>query len=260
MKYRICTGEKDIMATMWNVFASFGYKDAVAAEGDAVYGRYAVDEGLRGKVIISVSAAEKAMAELVSVAIEAAVAADVPDFEVELTCSETVAGLIELYSLDEYCTFKDGNFNLVGKSDGNVIFKGSVSDGSLICDFDFTAIAAAVYGADGCLQIPETVIYSEENAEGIGYEIAYTMRLSGCLVTNYISDGDIAECEEYAKLCGAESIIRAFPDGKIQIKEMASGEITETDYNTFVGYYNDEPEEEHHHHHHGDGCDCGHCH
>lgn len=258
MKYRVCTGEKDVMSVMWNVFASFGYKDAVVTDGESAPGRYAVDEGLVGKVILSGFTTEKAMAELVSVAIEAAVAADVPEFEAELSCSESVAGLIELYSLDEFCTLKKGDFKLTGKSNGAVIFSGGLQGDNLVCEFDFTAISSAIYGEDGSVQVPETIVYSEESAEGIGYEIAYTMRLSGCLVTNYIGGGDIKACEEYAKSRCAESIIRVFPDGKIQIKEMATGEITETDYNTFVGYYDDEPEE--HHHHHDGECNCGHCH
>ena len=259
MKYSVCTGEKDIMSLMWNVFVSSGYKDAVVSDGERMDGRFAIDEGIRGKVVISGITSTKAMAELVSVAIEASVAADIPDIEVELICSDEVAELIELYSLDEYCTVKDGSFEIVGKSGDLVIFRGCVRGENLVCEFDFEAIASAVYGKDGEPNVPETIVYSEVNAEGIGYEIAYTMRLSGCLVTNYILDGNIEACEEYAKKCGAESIIRAFPDGKIQIKEIATGEVTETDYNTFVGYYDEDPEE-HHHHHHGDGCDCGHCH
>ncbi len=258
MKYTVCTRERDIMSLMWNVFASFGYKDAVVSAGESLSGRFAVDEGLKGKVVISGTTSEKAMAEIISVAIEAAVAADVPDFEAELSCPDEVEDLIELYSLDEYCNVKKGCFEFVGKSGNDIIFKGFANDNELVCEFDFEVIANVVYGKDDEISVPETIIYSEVNAEGIGYEIAYTMRLSGCLVTNYIADGNIEECEEYAKKCGAESIIRAFPDGKIQIKEIATGEITETDYNTFVGYYDEESEE--HHHHHNDGCDCGHCH
>lgn len=258
MNYTVCTREKDIMSIMWNVFVSFGYKDAVGS-GDGInvdFGRFAIDEGLTGKVIILGATSAKAKAELVSVAVEAALAADVPDFKVELTCTDDVAELVELYSLDEYCSVADGSFALKGKSGNLVIFSGNAEGSELVCEFDFKAVADAVYGNDEGTNVPETIIYSEKNAEGIGYEIAYTMRLSGCLVTNYISDGSIGDCEIYAKKCGAESIIRAFPDGKIQIKEMATGEITETDYNTFVGYYDDEPEEHHHHH----DCDCGHCH
>jgi len=260
VNYKVCTREKDIMSIMWNVFVSFGYKDAVVSNNgiDGDFGRFAVDEGLKGKVIISGTLSEKAKAELVSVAVEASVAADVPEFSVELTCSGEAAELIELYSIDEYCSIADGSFSFIGKSGDLVIFRGNMQGNSLVCEFDFKAVADAVYGIDDGVTVPETIIYSEKDAEGIGYEIAYTMRLSGCLVTNYIADGNIGDCEAYAKKCGAESIIRAFPDGKIQIKEMATGEITETDYNTFVGYYDDEPEE--HHHHHGDECDCGHCH
>ena len=71
------------------------------------------------------------------------------------------------------------------------------------------------------------------------------------------------EAEEYAKKSDAECMIRVFADGKMQIKEFKTNEITQTTVDEFLDYYGDDYEEEcscDHEHHHHDGCDCGKCH
>lgn len=260
MEYMICSREKDIMSMMWNVFASFGYKDAIEVPGEDKTAegiiRIAIDEGLTGRVILCNCINAKAMAEVTAMSIEAAEAVEFPDFYLKISCPEEVKDLLYLYSLDEYCEFAEGEFSFCGMSGNTKIFEGGVSNCAIFCSVDFSACAIAAEKSATGTYVPETLVYAEDNAEGIGYEIAYTMRLSGCLATSYISGGTIEECEVFAKSKGIESIIRVFPDGKIQIKECATGVVTETDYNTFVGYY----EEDEHEHHHGHDCDCGHCH
>lgn len=265
MGYRICSREKDIMSAMWNVFASFGYKDAVLTDGNTDINsikRLAVDNDLECSIMICGSVSDKAKAEVVSVAIEAALAVGFEDLKIELSCSRAVADILYLYSLDEYCSFKEGDYSFVGYSGDEVIFKGCLSSDVISCDFDLVACAKA--DAYVSTSVPETIVYTEPEADGIGYEIAYTMRLSGCLVTTYVQEGSINDCEKYAKENSIGSIIRVFADGKIQIKELGSDSITETDYNTFVGYYEDADEHEHacdcgHDHDHDHDCDCG-CH
>ena len=95
-----------------------------------------------------------------------------------------------------------------------------------------------------------SLIYPEYNAEGLAYDIAYSLRVNGCLVEMYIGGGDCGAAEQYAEEIGCGAMLRVYPDGKLQIKEMATGEITETDVNTFLGYYDDEDECGHDH-------DCG---
>ena len=262
MEYKICSREKDIMSIMWNVFASFGYKDAVGvggkdetAEGMA---RYAVDEGLSCKVLLCNCINCKAMAEVAAMSIEAAEAVEFPDFSLKISCPDEVKELLYLYSLDEYCKFTEGEYSFVGMSGDTKIFEGGVSNCEVYCSFDLVHCAKVMGDSVVGANVPETVVFAEEGADGIAYEIAYTMRLSGCLATSYLSGGTIGECEAFSKANGAESIIRVFADGKIQIKDFVTGTVTETDYETFVGYY-EEDEHEHEHHHHHD-CDCGHCH
>ena len=109
-------------------------------------------------------------------------------------------------------------------------------------------------GVDGSL------VYAEKNAEGIAYDISYTLRQYGVLIEQYINGGNHIDAENYARLKGRDSMIRVFADGKVQVKEFSSDEIVETTAEEFINFY---AEGEHHHeehHHHGEDCDCGHCH
>ena len=109
-----------------------------------------------------------------------------------------------------------------------------------------------------------SLIFAEHNGEGIAYDIAYNLRVNGCLVEMYIGDGDYTEAETYSKGKDISAMIRVFPDGKILIKDFAKNEIVETTANEFLGYYDDNlMYDEHcgcgceHEHHHDHGCGCG---
>ena len=268
MNYTICSNENEILSTVWNVYASFGYVEA--CEG----GECTADNGMISRLFFGNSAKEcravmcgqmsaKAISEVVASAIEAALAVGFPDYTIEVRTNDAkVSELIYLYSLDEYASFSEGEFSLCAKSGENVIMKGEIKDGDVICTYDLHAAATAMHDSP-LAQIPsKTVIYAEKNAEGIAYEISYTLRLMGCMAEGDVKSDSIEQSDKYALSCGASDLIRVFPDGKLQIKSLADGEITETDYETFVGYYDDGGDDcgcgEHHHH--DEGCDCGHCH
>ncbi len=99
-----------------------------------------------------------------------------------------------------------------------------------------------------------SVIFAEKNAEGIAYDLAYTLRLNGCLIEGYIGGGDYKACEEYCEKIKAGSMMRVHADGLLQIKDFIRGDITETTAEEFLGFYEDEFEE------HDHDCNCGHCH
>lgn len=104
--------------------------------------------------------------------------------------------------------------------------------------------------------IDGSLVFAEKNAEGIAYDISYTLRQYGVLVEQYIGDGDILEAEEYAKMLGRDSLIRVFADARVQVKEFKTDEIVETTAEEFINFYG---ENEHEHEHDGE-CSCGHCH
>ncbi|MCH5210805.1 MAG: ATP phosphoribosyltransferase regulatory subunit [Oscillospiraceae bacterium] len=103
--------------------------------------------------------------------------------------------------------------------------------------------------------IGASLVFAEKNAEGIGYDIAYNLRVNGCLVEMYIGGDDYTDAEEYAKSRNISAMLRVFPDGKLIIKDFAREQETETTANEFLGY-NDVDECDCGHEHHHD-CDCG---
>lgn len=111
-----------------------------------------------------------------------------------------------------------------------------------------------------------SLVFAEKNAEGIAYDIAYNLRVNGCLVEMYIGDGDYKTAEAYSKTKNIGVMLRVFPDGKLMINDFAKHEIIETTANEFLGYYDEAMMfDEHHdcdcgHEHHHHDCDCGHEH
>lgn len=105
-------------------------------------------------------------------------------------------------------------------------------------------------------EIEGTLVYAEENAEGIAYDIAYTLRQYGVLVEQYINSGSLSDAENYAKTIGRDSMIRVFSDAKVQVKDFRANEIVETTAEEFINFYG----EDEHAHEHDEGCSCGHDH
>lgn len=107
----------------------------------------------------------------------------------------------------------------------------------------------------------KSLIFAESGAEGTAYDIAYHLRVNGCLVEQYIGGGDYTKAEDYAKQAGHGCMLRVHADGMLQIKDFEKNEIIETTAAEFLGYY-DEGEEEDcgcDHEHHEHDCGCGHC-
>lgn len=139
------------------------------------------------------------------------------------------------------------------------------SEGAVGVAFGINRIISAL-GNKYEKNIEGSLIYAEKNAEGIAYDIAYTLRQYGVFVEQYIGSGDIKAAEKYAKALGRDSIIRVFGDAKVQVKEFKTEEIVETTAEEFINFYGEDEHihDEHcecgHHHEHGEECECGHCH
>lgn len=115
-------------------------------------------------------------------------------------------------------------------------------------------------------EVSASLVYAEKDADGIGYDIAYNLRVNGCLVEMYIGEGSYKDAEEYSKKNNIGAMLRVFPDGKLMINDFTKHEIIETTANEFLGYYDDDLMFGHdhdcdcgHEHHHHD-CGCGHEH
>lgn len=108
-----------------------------------------------------------------------------------------------------------------------------------------------------------TLLFAEDGGEENAYDISFALRTTGCLVEMYIDDGNYKAAEEYARKICASCMIRTFGDGTVMLKDFATGEITETTVDEFIGYCSDDFEDDDcgcGHDHHGGECGCGHHH
>lgn len=84
--------------------------------------------------------------------------------------------------------------------------------------------------------VPSTLVYAEDNAEGLAYDTAYNLRVNGCLTEMYIGEKDFAAAEEYAKATDNTCVLRVYPDGRLVIYDYERGDNIETTVNEFLGY------------------------
>lgn len=84
--------------------------------------------------------------------------------------------------------------------------------------------------------VGNSIVFAEKNAEGLAYDLAYNLRVNGCLAEMYIGDDDAKAAAEYAKCVGAACMLRVYPDGKILIEDYEKNDVIETSVNEFLGY------------------------
>lgn len=92
-------------------------------------------------------------------------------------------------------------------------------------------------------EIPSTLVFAEDNAQGLAYDTAYNLRMSGCLTEMYIDDGGFEKAREYASKTNNTCILRIYGNGKLVIYDLERNEEIETTVNEFLSYGDlDEPE------------------
>lgn len=89
--------------------------------------------------------------------------------------------------------------------------------------------------------VASTLIFAEKNADGLAYDLAYNLRVNGCLTEMYIGTS-FAEAKEYAKGTNNTCILRVYGDKKLLIYDLEKGETIETNTDTFMGYDDFMPE------------------
>lgn len=104
----------------------------------------------------------------------------------------------------------------------------------------------------GSAAVSSSLIFAEQGAEGLAYDLAYNLRVNGCMVEMFLDEGDHTAAEAYAGETDTSCMLRVFADGKLMIKDFTKQEIIETTVADFLGYYEEDAA-------HGD-CGCGHDH
>lgn len=261
-----CTKKRDISDTLWSVFTSFGFTETEQPEEDLKIMRenklklFYMDRE-RAELFCD-TATPRARAEMVAACIEAALANELAELEVSL-CDIAVYDLLVLYGFEELINLhEEDKKGFTIKSGGEIFAEGGFSEMESSCAFYINPFLRALgkAGIDTEMNdVSASLIFAEKDAEGVAYEIAFTLRMNGCIIEFYNEDGNIDDAQAYADKKGITCIIRAFDDGRMMIKDDVKNEIIETTVGEFLGYY-DETECDCGHEHHHDGCDCGHHH
>lgn len=116
----------------------------------------------------------------------------------------------------------------------------------------------------GSPAVSSSLVFAEQGAEGLAYDLAYNLRVNGCMVELYLDEKDHKAAEAYAEKTDTSCMLRVFTDGKLMIKDFMGQEIIETSVAEFLGYCGEDEEEDEcgcgHEHEHGHHCGCGHDH
>lgn len=84
-------------------------------------------------------------------------------------------------------------------------------------------------------EVPSTLVFAEEGADAHGYETAANLRANGCLTEMYIGNS-FSDARKYAALTNNTSILRVYPDRKLVICDLETGENINTTVDEFIGY------------------------
>lgn len=255
--------KRDIVDSMWSVFTSFGFVETEKEEGE----KFCIFEKDKAYAV-NKETTLKAKAETAALLIETAIANGLDNFTVKVG-EKDVFELLELFGFEKIIEFDEKGKGFSADC-GDIRFaEGIFAENKAECVF-YTEKFIDALKSEGVdmsdSDVSASLVFAEKDAEGIAYDIAYNLRVNGCIVEYYNGDGNIEKAEEYAKKRDISCILRAFADGTLMIKDFIKNEIIETSASEFLGYYEDDEEDEcdcgcghEHHHHHGEDCDC-HCH
>lgn len=263
---KYCGKRKEIEDSIWSVYTSFGFLEA--ENNDDLKnlkesGKFCYFEN--GKCVAEKkgSLSIKDKAELVALCVETSIANGLDDFMVEVGEIE-VFELLTLFGFEKMIKLNEEVKGFKAVSSG--ICYSYQEDGKSVIETGLFMKVLENYGIDmSDMGVDASLIYAEKNAEGLAYDVAYNLRVNGCIVEYYTENGTIEDACSYAENKGISCVLRAYADGILQIKDMIKNEITETTVADFLGYYEEEEDDcdcscGHDHHHHDHECSCGHHH
>lgn len=257
-----CSVKKETESTLWTVLSSIGYRETeipVLCDGkmrsDMAFSLAEIDEETArymysGKVydtargeytqmcyeLIS-EPSPKADAEAVSAALEMLLALGTEDVVAKVSTAPRTYELLCLYGFEQYvtATASDSEMRFECTAGGKTLISGGRKGRSAGGAADIENILE-VLGKTSAENPGLSLIYAEKNAEGLGYDTAYNLRVNGCAAEFYTGGGSSAEAEAYAKRNGTECMLHIFADGKLVISDFVKNTTTETTVNEFLGY------------------------
>lgn len=258
----LCGKKKEVQDILWTVFTSFGFSEIEEVKLIDLHNKKLFYLNGDEAVLLSSSATAKQRAEMAALCAEAAMANGLENFEISV-CDAALYDLLVLFGFEKMVRMNGENETKFTVSANNEIFaRGVFTEKESSCTILIPSFLKALEKAGADIKGQEaegSLVFAEKNAEGLAYDVAYNLRVNGCIIEYYNEDGNIDDAEKYTVDKGLSCIIRVYADGKLLIKDFLKDEITETTVADFLGYYEEE-EDCCCHDHHGEDCDCGHHH
>ncbi len=217
--------KRDIIETMWSVLTAFGYQEVEYTEGflteaKAQPGKYCYFDNNTICAINTGKINAKAKTETLALAIEVAAALGIEYFYAKVA-DEEVTKLSYLFGFEGIVEKGTQNDEIALIKDDVEFASGKYESDSSQVFFDVEKVIESLLlsGAEmDSMMTSATLIFAEKNAEGVAYEVAYNLRINGCIVEFFTDGDDISEAESYADKKGLSCIIRAYADGKLIIR------------------------------------------
>lgn len=251
--------KREIQDTIWTVIETFGFIEVENNEGfyedsKKEPGKYYYFGNDTMTAVNSQSAGNTAKAELIALCVEIGLLCGKENVTISL-CDEKVSEMLCLFGFENI--IKLGKYEDISiESFGTPFAKAKFEEDYLEISLDLKEF---LEDADSD-RVKSSLIFAEPDAEGLAYDVAYNLRMNGCIVEYYTGSGDSNDALLYTKEKGMGCILKVYPNGKLKINDFLKNEILETSVEDFLGYYEDEEEDEcdcgcggHHHHDHGTG-------
>ena len=242
--------KREITDTIWTVIETFGFCEVENNEGfyedsKKEPGKYYYFANDAMTAVNSQDTGEKAKADLIALCVEIAMVCAKENVTISLG-DEKLAEILCLFGFENIIKLEQNRETATIESFGKPFAKTKFEEGY----YEITLDLKEFFDADaGYEKVQSSLIFAEKDAEGIAYDVAYNLRMNGCIVEYYTGSGNIDDAEKYTKENGLGCILRVFSDGKLMINDFAKCEIIETTASDFLGYYDEDDEE--------DECDCG---
>lgn len=252
--------KREIQDTIWTVIETFGFIEVENNEGfyedsKKEPGKYYYFSNDTMTAVNSQSVGDSAKAELIALCVEIGLVCGKENVTISLG-DEKVSEKLCLFGFENIIKlgkYKDIEIESFGKTFAKAKFSADYLEISL-------DLKEFLEDADSD-RVKSSLIFAEPDAEGLAYDVAYNLRMNGCIVEYYTAGGDSDSALLYTKEKGMGCILKVYSDGKLKINDFLKNEILETSVEDFLGYYEEDEEEEcdcgcgghHHHHDHGTG-------
>ena len=179
----------------------------------------------------------KAMGEIILLCTNIALANDICDFNISISSdmTEELKNLVEAYEINGYVSFaKAEGFSFKGLCGKKEILKGGRKENGFYAIFDMEALLEILYTdkIKNAVNVP-LVLVGSDNLSAL-HKTAFGLRAKGLTVETFVKNGTMYDAEEYAELKNITIVMWITDEGKIVMKNVKNGEMSETTLDTLL--------------------------